>query len=180
MIKYVTGDLFDHVKNNPKNDYIIPHVCNNEGGWGAGFVIPLAKYFPKAQKNYKRLKYLDLGKCQFVENNVNYPNVVVANMIAQTLGNEPVRLKYYALSNAMQKVAKYSLEYNTFDIICPKFGSALAGGDWNIIETLINEIWIDVGIDVTVFELPIKKGMPGPYGGGLIKKRNALMEAIEL
>jgi hypothetical protein len=35
-------------------------------------------------------------------------------------------------------------------IICPKFGSGLAGGKWDFIEELIIDCWCKQSIDVTV------------------------------
>jgi hypothetical protein len=32
-------------------------------------------------------------------------------------------------------------EHNSFEIHCPKFGSGIAGGNWNFISDLIQDIW---------------------------------------
>lgn len=37
MIKYQEGDLFPVVAAEP-SAVVIPHVCNNQGGWGSGFL----------------------------------------------------------------------------------------------------------------------------------------------
>jgi hypothetical protein len=37
-------------------------------------------------------------------------------------------------------------------ICCPKFGSLRSGGNWDFILELIEEIWLNNGIDVTVCE----------------------------
>jgi hypothetical protein len=39
-------------------------------------------------------------------------------------------------------------------IICPMFGSGLAGGDWNFVEKLIEDCWLRRDIPVTVCYLP--------------------------
>jgi hypothetical protein len=39
-------------------------------------------------------------------------------------------------------------------IFCPRFGSDLAVGNWDVIKEMILEIWCDAGIDVTVCIYP--------------------------
>jgi hypothetical protein len=154
MIKYVKGDLFEGIKG--KGAIIIPHIVNNIGAWGSGFVIPLAQHFPLAKKYYlEDYKKYQLGDCQTVW---NMNNVAVINMFAQEgiaprtdwnytfITKPPIR--YVALIQAMQQIAKWS---SLYEIHAPKFGSGLAGGDWNLIEKLIDEIWAD--FKVTIYYL---------------------------
>jgi len=66
-------------------------------------------------------------------------------------------LNYQALAICMEAVAKeiedvekcYSRPYR---IHCPKFGGDLAGGCWDFILHLIEDIWLSKGIDVVVYE----------------------------
>ena len=32
---------------------IIAHVCNDVGGWGSGFVVPLGKTWPQTENRYR-------------------------------------------------------------------------------------------------------------------------------
>lgn len=161
-LNYVTGDLFDKITTN----IVIPHVCNNLGVWGSGFVIPLGKRFPEAKFHYKgwfekreTSEYLipfELGRTQFVE---VASGIHVANMVAQLGVQTPTNfkpIKYLHLANCMQQVGQMARLYN-YKIICPLFGSGLAGGDWDFIEELIKELWSHtVGnspLDVTVYQL---------------------------
>lgn len=134
MIKYVEGDLFEHIKTINKR-VIIPHVCNSLGKMGSGFVIPLQKHFPLAKELYikwcndidmqsigvrrfaidNELHYqtgeFGLGKTQFIkvsnDENGNYtPQITVANMIAQSLGGERP-LFYNKLVHCMEDVATH-------------------------------------------------------------------------
>lgn len=150
------GDLFDYVLDpNNTNHIMIPHVCNNMQAWGAGFVLPLAKHFPKTKEQYLQIEDIEikLGYTQYV---VNRPSdkrtIVVANMIAQTLGGTRP-LYYNKLVNCMEDVAAKFKNSNLHEIVCPRFGSALAGGDWNFIKELIYDCWIRRGITVKVFYL---------------------------
>lgn len=168
--KLIHGDLFDHLYsyNHPT---IIAHVCNNKGKWGSGFVIPLAKYWPYAKKAYIKWhkgyvyqsntssdgQLLTLGQTQMVTvcdktYTLNNSIIIVANMIAQTLGgNRP--LYYNHLARCMDQVANSAEISAKAEIICPMFGSGLAGGNWDFIRELIEDCWISRGIDVTVYSL---------------------------
>lgn len=168
---------------NVENNIVIPHVCNDQGGWGSGFVLAINRrygYLPRAMYlNWKEKQCCSipmrvyesgefaLGEVQMVivKDFDGCPSdkpkkCFIANMIGQHLtgedehGNAPIR--YAALVNAMDKVTSYIHKMWEgglgAEIVCPKFGSGLAGGDWNFIEVLIKEIWCGAGINVTVCE----------------------------
>jgi hypothetical protein len=163
ILKIVEGDATDPQTTHEKEVVIIPHVCNNLGGWGAGFVVALSKKWPEPEKVYR--EYIENNKAFPVLGKVCYAKMsnflVVANMIAQNGYQDavvnPTPIKYKALVNAMAGVAAF-VDYiggqtkNPIVIHCPKFGSDLAGGDWNFILELIRELWLEVGIDVVVYE----------------------------
>lgn len=73
-------------------------------------------------------------------------------------GIERPPIRYGAMAKAMYNLAEYirkahaSPEQGHAEIHCPKFGSDLAGGKWEIIESLILELWVDQGIPVCVYE----------------------------
>lgn len=172
MINYIEGDLFAAIKEK-ESVVFITHVVNSENKWGAGFVIPLGNHYPESKKQYHEwgdnqwscpdnfLHELTdnfvLGQTQFVE--VEEGKVIVANMLAQTLGG--VRpLRYDALARCMWIVTQIIAAYKAknpdkkVEIVAPMFGSALAGGDFNFIEQLIEDSWVKNGIDVTIHYLP--------------------------
>lgn len=156
---------------------VIPHVCNDGGGWGAGFVLALSKKWSKPEAMYRSFiessgKMPTLGKTCFAKID-NY--LVVANMIAQKnykSDENPIPLKYKALANCMADVAEYVSmvqdklarvsDYRRVVIHCCQFGSDLAGGDWNFILELIREIWLENGIDVVVYEFEADESKWGP------------------
>ena len=147
MINYVTGDA-----TNPMGDghKIITHVCNDIGGWGRGFVVALSNKWSQPEKTYRQCatqKPLKLGQVMFV--NVE-PDITVANMIAQhdvrTInGLPPVR--YEALSDCLQVVSSYALTNNA-SIHMPRIGCGLAGGQWIIVENIINKTMLSLQIYV--------------------------------
>jgi O-acetyl-ADP-ribose deacetylase (regulator of RNase III) len=160
MINYVKGDA-----TNPQStcNKLIIHCCNDEGKWGAGFVLALTKKWPHVERAYRdwantrlhmpaipspddRIKIISddetgrgfhLGAIQVVD---VAKDMAVVNMIGQRScgrdehGHSPVR--YYALDEALKKVAEVANERKA-TVHCPRFGCGLAGGEWEVIETLM-------------------------------------------
>jgi hypothetical protein len=159
-IKYVEGDLFAAVDaaKQAGRTIIIPHVCNDVGVWGAGFVIPLGRKYPNTRESYLKWykekthgdKPFALGHVQFVKVEEN-PLVVVANMIAQHRVGGLRPLRYNALAHCMDEVASFSANS---DIYAPLLGAGLAGGNWNFIRDLIEDCWLSRNLTVTVYYLP--------------------------
>jgi hypothetical protein len=161
VIQYVEGDLFkslDDVTNSGML-VVIPHVVNDEKVWGAGFVMPLAQRFPQARDAYLGDPGLKLGDTQFV---TVARNVIVANMVAQSFGQEPP-LRYDALDKCLIEVARKvdgemaaahsrQASWSHAEIRCPLFGAGIAGGDWVEIEKMICERWR--GLTVGIYYLP--------------------------
>ncbi len=191
--KVIKGDATNPKAEMSGTPIVIPHVCNNIGAWGAGFVMALNKQFGEApmqaykawhergqgkafsyQTNFppNEIKYchekgvrFGLGKTQYVHVG---NRVVVANMVAQagtagraefTLNDGPTfpPIRYGALLDCMRSILgeyKKARGYavTPFEIHCPKFGSDLAGGSWDEIEKMINEVWVQNGITVVAYE----------------------------
>jgi hypothetical protein len=160
-MREIQGDLFNAENLSGEQRIVIPHVCNDKGKWGAGFVIPLGRAFP-ASKEMFNARFADgsgvQGTTQFSLCGYR-PHVVVANMVAQTLFTREQKivrqdrpLSYRSLAACMNSVGDYAVAYES-RIVCPRFGSALAGGNWEFIKELIKDFWVDRGVDVTVFYL---------------------------
>lgn len=147
MIETIQGDLFKYIPENPQQIIIIPHVVNNIGAWGSGFVVPLGGKYPKCKEHYLNNQHLyQLGDTCTIWVD---PNIFVANMCAQNelkSASNPVPLKYEHLVTCMVDVRDYVMHniphgFYSKEIWCPMFGSDRAGGDWNLIYKLIEEIW---------------------------------------
>lgn len=176
-IKYVEGDLFDHLLSSP-DPIFLPHVVNSIGVAGSGFVVPLCRHYPVVRRAYTawhsglempdevRIRNIPkdfaLGAVQFVEVQ-QYPQIVIANMVAQRGVGGPRPLVDDALATAMQRVAysfhlfrtQYTRLYGPaeFRIFAPMFGAHRAKGSWDEIEQYIQMFWVDDDIDVTIFYL---------------------------
>lgn len=154
--RLINGNAVNPKPLNPTKEIVIPHVCNNERKWGSGFVLAVSDRWPKAKKVYLESPKLNLGRIQTVKVE---DGLTIVNMIAQTLHKTPkdrIPLSYFSLITCMELVAQdfshLREESELPEIHCPKFGSCRAGGDWEVIEDLIKELWVDIGYDVTAYE----------------------------
>lgn len=169
-------NLFDTIRDrvtsgNNGCTVFVPHVCNNIDLFGAGFAAQLAEKYPSVKQDYHLL-----GK-HFLRNNFGYSQVLkvyednkfkhklfFVNMIAQNgvKGSNNFRpLNYLALVKSMNTLSQY-IKLNTgfsnksekIEIHCPKFGSGLAGGNWQFVSDLIDDIWGQ--FNVVVYNYPPK------------------------
>lgn len=154
-INYLTGDATDLPSSGNK---VLCHLCNSWGFWGAGFVLALSKKWPVAEAAYRKLyadqgKKLVMGTVQFVPIN---SDLHVANMIGQ-LGlrkkDGDSSIRYPALYSCLEEVAKFAVA-NKASIHAPKFGAGLAGGDWRVIEAILEKISKTYGVDFTIYDFP--------------------------
>jgi len=161
-MKYIEGDLFDHVPTEDDEVVIIAHVCNDIGAWGAGFVVPLGRKYPSARQSFIDMTERNLGEVMFVP---QADKIVVANMIGQE-GTGPKfegdkmipPIRYEALKKCLHHVhamAKgFQQQGKKVRIACPMFGAGLAGGDWDTISQMIFLIWSEQGIETNIYYLP--------------------------
>tara|TARA_Y100000310_G_scaffold280329_1_gene299989 strand:- start:1935 stop:2444 length:510 start_codon:yes stop_codon:yes gene_type:complete len=167
-IKYQVGDMFELMDKTGdiSRPRILPHVCNNQSAWGAGFVIPLGRNFPVAKQVYLDTAPV-LGNTQLVKiRNGDAPGIgpfYIANMVAQTLGKPGRNLLYGELCKCLAEVGRLSeLVFQHWgrrvEIHAPKFGSDLAGGNWDFITELIGESWSSLSIlSINIYSLPPKE-----------------------
>lgn len=160
MITYVTGDA-----TRPQGDgqKIIAHICNDEGGWGRGFVVALSRRDLIAEDCYRmwhRTGFTGaipfaLGQMQMV----NFADGIwVANMIAQRGirhdPNAPRAVDYDALHSALTKVGDYALRgLSRPTVHMPRIGCGLGGGTWDEIEPIIQDTLVSRDVGVTVYDL---------------------------
>jgi len=164
-INYVKGDATAPKGEGPR---FIIHCCNDIGLWGAGFVLAISRRWSEPENQYcawhdlSLVHYasrLPLGGIQPVKVD---KNLWVVNMIGQhgvgTRGSKEPPIRYDAIRACLSRVAvraldtKYRGAYKSVAIHAPRFGAGLAGGDWNVIEKLIQEELVDKGLSVTVYD----------------------------
>lgn len=151
-IKYVKGDATKPIGDGVK---LIVHICNDRGGWGAGFVRAISARWAKPEREYrawyKGLEYdFCMGKVQFVE----LPgNLYVVNMVAQQgylSASNPKPICYDSLRKCLEHVAEEAKNMGA-SVHMPRIGTGLAGGEWSLVERIVTETLSE--ISVTVYDL---------------------------
>jgi O-acetyl-ADP-ribose deacetylase (regulator of RNase III) len=159
MVTYVKGDATKPIGGGKK---IIAHITNDDGGWGAGFTGALDKLSPEPQKIYRQWYNYWTKKFQFhifmPLGSVNYAKVngdiYVANMTAQhrTIKTIEKPICYKSLEHALGMVAEFAIKQDA-TIHMPRIGCGLAGGDWNVVESIINRTLTLRDVEVIVYDL---------------------------
>lgn len=159
MIAYVEGDLLSSDCN------VIAHGCNCFCTMGAGIAKSIASRFPQALEVDRQTVKGDIAKLGtfsiahvFTEDR-NYKRVY--NLYTQfSYGRNKCHLDYDALAKSLvamrhdvADVLRMDPPGDEFKIGIPMIGCGLAGGDWTIVENIINEVFYDVDIFVYVLSL---------------------------
>ena len=150
MIDYIKGDLLS-VK-----EGIIVHGCNSHGIMGAGVALAIKTKYPAAyyMSGYRLSEERKLGEIYWWDNEPLY----IANAITQKdFGRDGNRyVNYSAIAKAFYEVfefAKHKMHKKILDVHFPMIGAGLGGGDWEIIEQIINDCDPDNEINKTCWVL---------------------------
>jgi O-acetyl-ADP-ribose deacetylase (regulator of RNase III) len=164
MITYHVGDATE-----PDIDgrLVIAHVLSDAGAFGAGFAKALGDRYPRAKLQYLAwhrgerdayLKPFRLGAIQWVgvgretSRSAAWYDRWVVNMVAMSGLRSPTNprpLNLQALHVCLSTLAK---EIRDDPVVMPRIGCGLAGGDWDEVESVIEETMARV--DVHVYDLP--------------------------
>jgi O-acetyl-ADP-ribose deacetylase (regulator of RNase III) len=153
-IIYRVGDAVYPEGPGPK---IIPHVVNDLGVWGAGFVLALSARWPEPEDRYRRISQsyagrdLPLGSVHFsiVEADTMVANLVAQHGVGRPLGQRPIN--YQALIVGRQaQLTKSSVHM-------PRLGCGLAGGDWGMVGQIVEGTLSALDLEVFVYDLPMKE-----------------------
>lgn len=159
MIRYVKGDATDPKGTGPK---LIVHCCNDQGGWGSGFVLAISKKWDTPEAAYRIWSSITkdlpdnpfkLGSIQVVPVDPK-EEIAVVNLIGQHRYGKSDSphypfIRYDAIRMGLQRVAKLALQWEA-TVHMPRMGCGLAGGTWDEVGKIVEETLIDV--DVTVYD----------------------------
>lgn len=154
-IRYVTGDIFGGLSGDKRR--LLVHVCNDIGAWGGGFVLAISKHWEEPESRYRKFSKepsFGLGEVQFVsvEDNVHVANMVAQEGCGYVDGVPPIR--YEKLRECFCRVRGMVLSEGVDEVVMPRIGCGLAGGQWSEIEPIIIEELCNYGIKVAVYTLP--------------------------
>jgi len=120
---------------------IICHQVNTIGVMGAGIAKSIASTYPECFKEYKHFLEITpsssiLGKVCFYEG-----EKVIANIFGQKSIGRGLRTNYEALNSGLVCVHEYAKNHRMSVGIPFKIGCGLAGGDWNVVSKMIENIF---------------------------------------
>jgi len=137
MITKIVGDALD------VTDGIIVHGCNCQGVMGAGIAFAIRKRYPEAYLAYKAQADgigLYLGEIIVVEVE---PRKWIINAMTQDTTGSGKQVSYDAIDSCFKQVNQVAqiLEQSGIKqkVIFPMIGAGLGGGNWNVIEKIIDE-----------------------------------------
>ena len=138
MIKYEDGDLLKM----SDNFDVICHCCNCFTTFGAGIAPQIKAKFPDAYAADCKTKSGDKNKLGTISYSESTKPIVV-NLYGQydysgRRRNE-MDLDYDALKSALIEMKN---KFSGKRIGMPMIGSGLAGGDWNVIEKIIQDVFV--------------------------------------
>ncbi|KKL18092.1 hypothetical protein LCGC14_2478960 [marine sediment metagenome] len=161
ILRTIEGDVTNPQTSETREIVIIPHCCNNLKIMGSGVALALKKKWPLVYQVYNKMSapspHCLLGKVSYakIDNHLVIANMIGQDGVVSSTNSKPI--KYLALANAMREVVGFikmikTQTVNPVVIHSCKFGSDLAGGNWDFILELIREIWLENGIDVVIYE----------------------------
>ena len=177
-INYIVGDATAPIGTGTK---MIVHCCNNQGGWGSGFVVSLSRRWDAPEQAYrlwsenpnasvKGIHHIngglfELGQIQIVKVE---SDIMVVNMIGQhrtgsrtIAGIEIQPVDYRSIREGFARIKGFYTAWageKPLSLHMPRLGCGLAGGSWTEIEKILNEVFKGVDIEITVYDYA-----PGAY-----------------
>lgn len=133
--EYKDGELFT-----------IMHGCNAQGVMGSGIAKVIKETWPYAYKAYReeyKTKGLDLGRVvPAVPEDESNP--IILNAITQQFyGKDGKRYaSYAAITSCFRQADYYMTLYGTKYLVMPKIGCGLGGCNWDIVETIADDILV--------------------------------------
>jgi O-acetyl-ADP-ribose deacetylase (regulator of RNase III) len=148
MLRNIQGNLLE------SDCDVIAHVVNCQGVMGSGIAKQIKTKWPEAFNGYstflKKVGSKDaFGLCMVVVN--DEPNVpVVANLFAQfNYGTNKRQLDYERLYTSLEHLVKIMKNHKWKSVGFPYgMGAGLAGGDWRIINVMIEALFDDFDINI--------------------------------
>lgn len=149
MVKIVEGNILD------AHEDVTCHQVNCMGIMGSGLAKQIRNKYPEVFIEYyaycKRHEILEqmMGVAQHVK---CYDGKIIANLFGQfRYGTDRQYTDYAALECALRNMKQYA-QSNQLSIAIPyQIGCGLAGGNWDIVNKIIEEVFNDY--NVTIYKL---------------------------
>ena len=153
MVKTINCDIFD------SSATTILHVANIYCSFGTGIAKEIRKRYPRAYQVDKMTKHADsskIGQFTFAAADKNQEQSV-ANLYAMTgIGTSKRQLSYDALIECLENLKSWMIKMemdNEIIGIPYGMGAGLAGGDWIIVESIIQSIFTNSDFNVLICKI---------------------------
>ena len=158
-IQYLKGDIFKH-----KSDkrYMLVHGCNAQGVMGSGVAKTFKDLYPGAYAKYQEdvVKFSSIPRDRL--GNVSYffaidrneTEVILCSAITQeNYGRDGSRyVSYEAIFDSFRDIFNVAFS-GSMDVVMPKIGCGLGGGDWFVVSSIIQLLSIErPDLKVIVYE----------------------------
>ena len=149
----ITGDLIEFAENGQFE--VIIHGCNCFCQMGAGIAKQIKSEYPEAYQEDCKTKKGDKSKLgnyswKLVTGKYEWKFIII-NAYTQYHYGRGINADYNAIRSVFKSIKQ---NFNTCKIAYPKIGAGMAGGDWNVIKSIIEEELS--GCDHTLVVLPNK------------------------
>lgn len=178
FFKVIVGNALEPLSS-PGERLVLQIVNDKAGRWGAGFARSAARKWPAAEASFAEWAmepdHLRLGATHSVEVE---PNLSLVSMVAQR-GYGPSRsprIRYRELATCLRQVAARAKARGA-SVHMPRIGAGLAGGNWWVIQELVEDLLCGLGLDVTVYELP-GQGAVDPTGQLTLSLPGSPLESV--
>lgn len=142
-LTYIKGDILE------SDEKFIMHGCNAQGVMGSGIALQIKKKYPEAYDLYREAyEENGLGLGDVVVKNVHDGKVILNAITQDGFGPDKRHVHYGAITAAIIQCMMNGVPR----LAMPKIGAGLGGGDWTVIEELL-EIFNDGKFEIVVYEL---------------------------
>lgn len=147
MITYIKGDLFT------TTDKYIAHGVNCGGVMGAGVALLIKQKYPEVFKDYQ--EYCDLADPYYllgrVRKSPTNDGKIILNCFTQLhYGKKDKRfVSYDAIDNCMRNIYLNGID----SVSMPMIGAGLGGGEWSIIEQIIDHNLRNANVKIYQYEV---------------------------
>jgi O-acetyl-ADP-ribose deacetylase (regulator of RNase III) len=130
---YRKGNLLD------VNHGLIVHGCNSQAVMGSGVALAVKNKYPRAFEQYQYdLRNIGVGDTSVFP--VTEDKLYIISAITQQYygrNSETKYMSYDAIDKCFGTICAYA-HYKNLPIHIPKIGAGLGGGNWNVIEKIID------------------------------------------
>lgn len=156
-ISHIKGNLIDYIaqivnsNTNSSKDIIVPECFSTNSLSDSKFAKTIFAIYPVLEVNLNLYRQQNkyFGTTQFIEiynkHNKNFGKIIFANMLCKRHNRNTRQLDYIALAKCLTDIKSYirtnykDVSDNKPHISCIKFGCGKSGGNWNLIEPMIQD-----------------------------------------